>query len=101
MDARNASTRYLVPALERGLRLLQLLDGNRTEISAAEAARELQLPRASVFRIVKTLELMGYLRPTDGAAYALGPAVFQLGSGETPAQTGLPDSPPAGSAAFI
>ena len=101
MDAHNGNTRYLVPALERGLRLLQLLDGHRTEISAAQAARELQLPRASVFRIVKTLELMGYLRPTDGTAYALGPAVFQLGSGEMPAQAELPGSAPASSVAFI
>jgi hypothetical protein len=44
---------------------------------------------------------MGYLRPPDGAAYALGPAVFQLGSAETPAQAELPDSRPASPVAFM
>ncbi len=70
--------RYLVPALERGLRLLQLFRRERPELTAPEMARELALPRASVFRIIQTLEGMGFLE-RNGNAYRLGPAVLRLG----------------------
>jgi DNA-binding IclR family transcriptional regulator len=74
----DTDNRYLVPALERGLRLLQLFSRERTELTAPEIARELELPRASVFRIVQTLEGMGFLE-RHGNAYRLGPAVLRLG----------------------
>ena len=90
MVASSGIARYRVPALERGLYLLQLFNADRTEISFAEAARDLHLPRTSVYRIIKTLEFMGYLRSVHGATYTLGPSVLRIGSsasGESAMQT--------------
>jgi DNA-binding IclR family transcriptional regulator len=73
-----ADERYNVPGLERGLRLLQLFDRQHTLWSAPDIARELDVPRSTVFRIIQTLELLGFVE-RSGSAYRLGPAVLRLG----------------------
>lgn len=73
-----SSNRYAVPALERGLKLLQLFERDRVELGAPEIARELQLPRATVFRLIQTLEGLGFLE-RNGTSLRLGPAVLRLG----------------------
>src|SRR5262249_19581080 len=73
-------TRYAVPGLERGLNILKLFNRARRAIGAPEMARELGIPRSTVFRLAQTLEAMGFLRPLDnGPHYAPGPAVLALG----------------------
>ena len=72
--------RYLVPALQRGLQLLAEFSRNERELTGAELSRRLGLPRASVFRILQTLEQMGYVeRVGESAHYKLGMAVLRLG----------------------
>lgn len=72
--------RYVVPALAQGLAILRLFDRQRVRVTAPEIARELDLPRTTVFRIMHTLEGMGFVcREDDGRHFRLGPAM--LGSG--------------------
>jgi DNA-binding IclR family transcriptional regulator len=69
-----------VPALERGLNILRLFKRARPSISPPEMARELKIPRSTVHRLVAALEEMGFLRRLEGGgAYALGPAVLNIG----------------------
>ena len=70
---------YLVPGLERGLRLLQLFRPGRTEIGAPDIARELALPRTTAFRLLQTLESLDFVERTSAGAFRLGPAVLRLG----------------------
>jgi len=70
---------YLVPGLERGLRLLQLFRPGRTEIAAPEIARELELPRTTAFRLLQTLEALEFVERSSSGAWRLGPAVLRLG----------------------
>ncbi len=72
------TSRYTVPALDRGLKLLQLFDRGRTPLSAPEISRRLGIPRSSVFRLIQTLESLGFLERSD-SAYRPGPAVLRLG----------------------
>ena len=73
-------SRYAVPGLERGLNILRLFSRARRAISPPDMARELGIPRSTVFRLVQTLEEMGFLqRAENGRDYALGPAVLSLG----------------------
>jgi DNA-binding IclR family transcriptional regulator len=74
-----SSTPYLVPGLERGLRLLQLFRPGRAEIAAPDIARELELPRSTAFRLLQTLQALEFVERTSGGAYRLGPAVLRLG----------------------
>lgn len=72
--------RYVVPALQRGLEVMRLFNRRRREISAPEIARELELPRSTVFRLLATLEQMGFVaRARNGRDYRLGGAVLSLG----------------------
>jgi DNA-binding IclR family transcriptional regulator len=72
------ASRYTVPGLERGLRTLQLFDRNRKFLTAAEMARALGIPRSTTFRLVQTLECLGFL-DREGDRYRVGPAVLRLG----------------------
>lgn len=75
-----AEDRYTVPALARGLQLLMQFSRDERQLSGAELSRRLQLPRASVFRMLHTLEQGGFVeRADDGASYKLGLSVLRLG----------------------
>ena len=60
--------RYIVPALQRGLELLGKFSRQTPQLSGADLSRQLGLPRASVFRMLHTLEKSGFVeRVGDGA----------------------------------
>lgn len=74
------SDRYTVPGLERGLRILCEFSRCEPSLTAPELARRLGVPRSTVFRLLVTLEQMGFVERTpDGRAYRLGLAVLRLG----------------------
>ena len=70
--------RYNVPALERGLRMLCEFSREHRTLSAPELARRFDLPRSTVFRLLSTLENMGFLERAEGGRdYRLGLAVLR------------------------
>ncbi|CAJ95544.1 DNA-binding transcriptional regulator, IclR family [Cupriavidus necator] len=76
----SAQEKYIVPGLERGLRLLAEFSSRERTLSAAELARRLKVPRSTVFRLLATLEMMGFVERTDGGReFRLGMAVLRLG----------------------
>ena len=68
---------YMVPSLERGLRLLSVLASARTELSLSELAERLELSRSSVFRLCYTLDQLGFVRRTR-LGYEMGPRVLTI-----------------------
>jgi DNA-binding IclR family transcriptional regulator len=80
LPADASSERYIVPGLERGLRLLSHFSRQEKTLSAPEFARRLDLPRSTVFRLLTTLESMGFVERAPGSRnYRLGMAVLSLG----------------------
>jgi DNA-binding IclR family transcriptional regulator len=79
----DAEPRYSVPALARGLEVLSLFTRERPILTGAQLAKLTGLPRASVFRMLQTLEHAGYVdrvgEPGTHPAYRLGVAVLRLG----------------------
>lgn len=72
--------RYTVPGLERGLRLLCEFNRQEKTLSAPELAKRLDVPRSTVFRLLTTLERMGFVERSEGGRdYRLGMAVLRLG----------------------
>jgi DNA-binding IclR family transcriptional regulator len=72
--------RYLVPGLQRGLEILQCFRADRRRITAAELSQELNIPRSTVFRLLTTLQYMGFLEHSpSGREYSLGTSVLSLG----------------------
>jgi DNA-binding IclR family transcriptional regulator len=72
--------RYIVPALAWGLQLLGYFSRDDPELTGAQLARRTGWPRASVFRMLQTLEQAGFIeRCGEGPVYKLGVAVLRLG----------------------
>src|SRR5690606_22056185 len=77
---RPQSDRYSVPGLERGLRILAEFTSETPTLTAPELARRLGVPRTTVFRLLVTLEALGFVeRARNGREYQLGTAVLKLG----------------------
>ena len=75
-----AEDRYTVPALQRGLDLLGQFNRHAPELTGADLARQLDLPRASVFRLLHTLEKAGFVeRVGESNRYKLSIGVLRLG----------------------
>ncbi len=73
------SSRYRVQAARKVLELLEALaDGDRSK-SLAELTAATGVPRATAFRLVRTLEEMGYVHKS-GNGYSLGYKCFILGA---------------------
>lgn len=71
---------YNVPGLERGLRVLSAFSGADCELDAPELSRRLDVPRTTMFRLLQTLECLGYLeRAPSGRGFRLGIGVLRLG----------------------
>ncbi|MBY0239983.1 MAG: IclR family transcriptional regulator [Burkholderiaceae bacterium] len=76
----NGADKYTVPGLERGLRLLCEFSRHERSLSAPELAKRLDVPRSTVFRLLSTLERMGFIERNEGGRdYKLGMAVLRLG----------------------
>jgi IclR family pca regulon transcriptional regulator len=73
--------RYSVHSLELGLRILEAFDRDAVdEMSLSELARRIGVSRSSAFRLVHTLERLGYLdREDETKNYRLGARVLALG----------------------
>ncbi|MGE8473577.1 MAG: helix-turn-helix domain-containing protein, partial [Paraburkholderia hospita] len=78
-DDRNDAN-YRVPGLERGLRILTEFSPREPVLGAPELSKRLGIPRTTVFRLLQTLESLGFLERADrDRNYRLGVAVLRLG----------------------
>ena len=79
--AADVDARYSVHSLELGLRVLESFDRNSVDaMTLSEVARRIGVSRSSAFRLVHTLERLGYLaREGETKSYRLGARVMSLG----------------------
>jgi len=67
-----------VPALENGLRALELLAQSRSGLSLAEMTRQLSIPKSTAHCLLLTLERCGYLNRNERNRYLFGLKLFSL-----------------------
>ncbi len=80
MSDADKDERYLVPGLMRGIEILRLFNRSRPLLTAPVIAKELGIPRTTVFRLAQTLEHLGLLERVDGGnSYRLALGVLSLG----------------------
>jgi DNA-binding IclR family transcriptional regulator len=73
------TSRSRVPALERGLRILELLPKSRGGLTLSQLTRYLALPKSSVHCLLHTLEEAGYVyRDADSGKYRVSLRVCAL-----------------------
>ncbi|MEM5455564.1 IclR family transcriptional regulator [Paraburkholderia phytofirmans] len=76
----SGDTAYRVPGLERGLKILTEFSPREPVLGAPELSKRLKIPRTTVFRLLQTLESLGFLERADkDRNYRLGVAVLRLG----------------------
>jgi IclR family acetate operon transcriptional repressor len=73
--ARGSEDRYFSKAIGHALHILEIFKGETGPHSLSEITRKTALPKSSVFRILRTLEVTGYLERSSGDRYALSPAM--------------------------
>lgn len=76
--ASHVETRYAVPALDKGLDVLELLAREPAGLSLNEIARALGRTSSELFRMVITLARRGYIEQRDGDRYTLTLRLFEL-----------------------
>ena len=67
-DADKADTNYMVPGLERGLKILTEFSPREPVLGAPELSKRLKIPRTTVFRLLQTLESLGFLERAERIA---------------------------------
>jgi DNA-binding IclR family transcriptional regulator len=74
-----ADRSYMVPALEKGLRILEMFSRSTRVLSQSEMAARLGVSPNSLYRILQTLATMGYLEKTGVSSYSLGSQIVSRG----------------------
>ena len=78
----SADVKNQVPSVARALDILELIEARQRGASLRDVEERLGIPRATAFRIIKTLEERGYLFKNGTAGeYQLGVRAIALGSG--------------------
>jgi len=63
---RNTTARYFSRAIGNALRVLEILQQSSRPLALTDVTQQAKLPKSSVFRILRTLELAGYLQRVEG-----------------------------------
>jgi DNA-binding IclR family transcriptional regulator len=73
-----------VPAAENTLRILSYLAGRPAPVAASSIARELELPRSTVYHLLTTMAAHGFvLHLREERRWGLGTSAFELAGGYT------------------
>src|SRR5436190_19693898 len=77
----NRSVPKNIQSIERAAAILRLLSGRTRRLAVAELAGELGLPKGTVYGILRTLQLVGFVeQDNESGKYQLGPALLHMGS---------------------
>lgn len=75
-----SAMRYRIPSLDRAMSILEFLASHAGPCGVSDIARELKLPKNSVFRILVTLHARGYVERGAGEkTYGLSRKLLSLG----------------------
>lgn len=88
-----ADPRYYIESVARAAQVLKVIAARNGPASVAGLAKQSGWNKAAVYRIVRTLDALGFLRTTDGG-YVPGPALITLGQAALEATGLLPVARP-------
>lgn len=78
-DDEVASPPASVESVRRALRILRCFSVDAPELGVSDIARQLGMHKSTVYRLLGTMEAEGFVHQVDGARYALGWRLFELG----------------------
>lgn len=71
--------KYNVPALEKAIHILDLISSSNEKFSVTEICAKLDLPKATVFTTMSTLEYYNLVQKDNAGKFHVGPKMFQFG----------------------
>lgn len=74
------NNKYTIPAVKRSFEVLEYLAEHNNISYVTDISKNLKIPANSVYRIVFTLESLGYVERIDGGKIVLGKKIFALGN---------------------
>lgn len=78
----------VVPAIERGLRILEIISKSRNGLTFSQLARRLDFPKSSVHSILVTFERLGYLQKLESSGrYVAGLNLVRIGTAASQGMT--------------
>jgi len=77
-DRQPKGDKYFAKAVGKAFRILEIVKQTSEPISLSQITNKVQSAKSSVFRIIHTLEVLGYLERTNGDRYIISPAVSSL-----------------------
>lgn len=84
-SGKNSIAAYQVPALDKGLSILECLSVSRVPLTQTQIAREIRHGPSEIFRMLVTLERRGYIvREPISGAFSLTLKLFELGQAHSP-----------------
>ncbi|WP_417258701.1 IclR family transcriptional regulator [Celeribacter sp.] len=81
---RKTGQKYTVPALDKGLDVIELLSKSAASMSQADIGRAMGRSASEIFRTLSALEARGYIRRTQGGQYRLTLKLFELSRTHSP-----------------
>lgn len=70
--------KYFAQAVGKAFRILEIFEESKEPLSLNEATQLARMAKTSVFRIIHTLNVLGYLEKTAGDRYVLPPTISYL-----------------------
>lgn len=70
---------YSVPALEKGMAILEMLASSKDPLGVTEIFEQNGLPKSSIFTILNVLENLGYVMKTEEGKYHLTLKLYNVG----------------------
>src|SRR4051794_33173950 len=67
-----------VRVLHKTLDILETIKESPNGVRLSDLARSVELPKATVYRILATLETRGYLDRSEGGSYRVGKKLFEM-----------------------
>lgn len=81
----NSIAAYQVPALDKGLSILECLSASRVPLTQTQIGREILHGPSEIFRMLVTLERRGYImRDSTSGGFSLTLKLFELGQAHSP-----------------
>ena len=77
-EARKATQPRVDSTLSKGLQILETLSASTQPKGVTELSRELGMTKSNVFRLLQTLNVMGYVKQTEGKQYSATLRTWQM-----------------------
>ncbi len=78
VPAESNTERYFSKAIGSALRVIEIFQQSGRSLALNDVTQKAKLPKSSAFRILRTLEITGYLKRVDGERFTLATAAFAI-----------------------